>query len=330
MKKYLISICIYSVMIFLLITGCQSSGGIKESGFFLKNLFEINVEVPKKEKATAQKNLKQATQQLQQLDIALNKLSPISEITGLNKNASVKYISISNDFYNLIRKSQLANKITNGYFDISRAPLLELFADNPNPRFDKITKAQASTGSDKIYLDTHFSKIRYADINTKIDVEQIQKGFAIDLVKDNFSNQKQLNSIKVVSGQTGYYGGRKKHFVKVNLAPNKNVILTLHDRGICTLDINDPYFKNYSLWSKYLEKEVTTENIVSVTVVAPNAFTAEALAYAFIPMGTQKSFELIKQLNEKASHNVNQKVYYSIFLIDQAGHQEVLDSRQQK
>ncbi len=328
MKKYLLSLSIVLLVIFAMTTGCKNSGNIRESGFFMRNLFEINLDVPRKERATAQKNLRQALQKLQALDISLNKLSPISELTAVNKNASVKFISISNDFFNLLRKSLLANNLTTGYFDITWAPLFDLFSDNPNPRFDKITRTQSILGSSNVALDTHFSKVRFGNANTKIDLAQVQIGFAIDLIKESLDSSK-ISSLRIVSGQTGYYGGRRNHYLKVALSPNKNILFKLHERGICTVNKSDSYFKNYALWSKYLEKEVTSENITSVTVIAPNTFTAQVLAYAFVPMGTQKSFELIKQLNEKAKQS-NQKAYIAVFLLDNNGHEEVLDSRQFK
>jgi len=319
MKKYFATLTLISTL--LILSGCSRSIKVKESGFYLGNLFEITIKVDKNHKEYAEKKLKGAMQELQDLDTALNDLSPISEISAVNNSASIKTIDISKNFYNLLKKSIIASQVTNGYFDITWKPLIDLFSKNIFPSYSKISNAKKNIGSHSIKLDRIFNKVHFTAPKTKIYIGHVKKGFAIDLIKDKIQT-KSISNFKIISGQTAYFGN-KIYPLKINFSDQSAINLKLSNQGITTLYNTDKYLKNYLTWSKYLDVDISTEKIQAISVVAPNAFTAEVLANSFFLMGSEKSLTLIAQLNEAA----NGSSYYAIFLIDNAGEDKLIDSR---
>jgi len=320
MKNFIVYLNI--LFLILVITGCGSSVKYKKTGMYMRNLFEIEVTTAKSETAAAEKRVNQAVDLLKKLDSSLNTLSPISEISAVNNSAARKSVSVSAEVYELIVKSIKAYRLTSGYFDIAWQPLIELFSKNKYPNYQKISEAKSLSSSVLIEPDENFNKIEFATPGVQISLELVKIGFAIDKIA-NLLDRNYVESLKISSGST-HYLGKKIMPLAITLSNDHIINLKIYNQGVTTTFEDNKHLANYEAWSKYLDIRPTTENIKSVTVVAPNAFTAEALSASFLLMGTEKSFELIDKMNKASSKNN----YYAIFLLDTADSEVLIDSRQ--
>ena len=75
-----------------------------------------------------------ATKLMRQFEEKLSFFYESSEVSSINENASNGFIKISNDTFEILKKSIYYSKLTNGIFDITIAPLVKAWkinSDNP-------------------------------------------------------------------------------------------------------------------------------------------------------------------------------------------------------
>jgi thiamine biosynthesis lipoprotein len=316
LKKYLAALGLG----LLFLTGCDGQRELKRSGFYLDNVFEVQIKISDKKENVrpAQTALNAAFDKLVELDTNLNKLSPLSEISALNANAAWRSLEISRSTYDLIEKALNASAFTDGYFDITWQPLIKIFALT-TPTAERLAKAKASLGYKNIALDRSLARVRYLN-NAEIDFDHIKCGFAVDLLGNYLKKHALSGQIK--AGGVAYYFGAKK--LSLKLTEKENLNLKLNDAAVAVLNTQDSYYVNSSAWRKYLPVASPVEPIHQIIVIAPNAVTAEILAEAFYFMGVEKSLQKIAALKKQASR---QNLYEVYFVRDNgANGQEVVSS----
>jgi thiamine biosynthesis lipoprotein len=295
------------VLICLLLTGCGSQKELKRSGFYLDAIFEAQIKIDNKKEnlKPAQFNLDTAFDRLVELDTNINKLSPLSEISALNANASLRVMDVSKGTYDLIEKSLNASVFTGGYFDITWRPLIKVF-EMSNPTAERIARARAVVGYQNVVLDRSLPRVRYSG-STEIDFDHIKRGFAVDLLGSYL--KKYALSGQVKAGNVAYYFGPKKLTLK--LTEKENLNLKLNDSAVAVLNAADSYYVNSASWRKYLPVASTADiTIRQIVVLAPNAVTAEILADAFYFMGVEKSLQKTAALKKQASRQSLYEVYF--------------------
>ena len=95
-------------------------------------------------------------------------------------------ISVSDTFYKLVEKSIQLYKASNGAFDVTVQPLVDLWGFGPEfiithtPDSTSIINGLEHTGSDNLVLMN--GKILKTDSLLQIDLSAIAKGWGVDLV----------------------------------------------------------------------------------------------------------------------------------------------------
>jgi thiamine biosynthesis lipoprotein ApbE len=131
---------------------------------------------------------------------------------------------------------------------------------------------------------------------------------------------KAVKDGSIKAANVTYYFGSKKIVQKYGKAQVK---FKVRNAGVATITTDDEYYGNSAFWKKYLPVETTDEEIEAVTVIAPNATTAEVLANAFFFMGVQKSMDKIKELKGKVH---NRSLYNAYFVLKKGEEKEVVNS----
>lgn len=169
------------LLVVLIISGCSKITEAKRSQFYLERIFEAKIQYKRDKEATknANKALNRAFNKLIELDTNLNKLSAISEISAINSMSGLRSVEISSETYNLIKKSITGSVLTDGYFDITWEPLTKLFENNKYPQFKQIENAKLAMGYLNVQLDKNFNKVKFGNLETKINLDRVKRGFAI-------------------------------------------------------------------------------------------------------------------------------------------------------
>jgi len=107
-----------------------------------------------------------------------------SEVSRVNKIAYKSPVVVSNDLFLLIKDSKALYDASGGAFDITVAPLVELWGPYQDrdavPDKESIQSVLHYVGSDKLVLDHQKRTVFFKKEGMKIDLSAIAKGYAVD------------------------------------------------------------------------------------------------------------------------------------------------------
>ncbi|MGM9812475.1 MAG: FAD:protein FMN transferase [Muribaculaceae bacterium] len=247
------------------------------------------------------------------IDTTLSMFNPKSIISRINAGeANVA----PNPFVNtLLRCSQRINHQTDGYFDPSVAPLVNLWGFGKHksdslPSDEAIANALQLVGIDKIRIDSS-GKVLKQHPEMVLDFSSIAKGFAADQIGAMFRRNGINNYIVEIGGEIAMHGNNpsgKLWNVSIDLPIESNdtvihksaIVLSLTNKGVATSG-------NYRNYRTHDGKKIVhiinpktgkpeISDLLSATVIAQTAAEADAYATACMAMGTKRSIQLINRL----------------------------------
>ncbi|MGE4357638.1 MAG: FAD:protein FMN transferase [Candidatus Omnitrophota bacterium] len=255
------------------------------------------------------RSLEKAFNEIRNLEKILSFFHPESEVTLINR-AQGKPVKVRKETFEVVKKAKEISQKTDGAFDITVAPLLEIwgFYDREkrvSPSSELVKKTLSSIGEDKIILSEDKGTITLNNPATKIDLGGIAKGYIVDRAIISLQNDGIKNALVNIGGDIFVLG--EKNFrnpwqVGIQDPEDKEkIILTLRlkNKAIAT----SGQYENFRGFSgKKLGHIIDprtgypVENeILSVTVVASDCLTADALATAIFVLGKEKAPALLKE-----------------------------------
>jgi thiamine biosynthesis lipoprotein len=226
-----------------------------------------------------------------------------SIISKVNRNEDVV---LDDYFVNMFNRAVEITEQTGGAFDISAAPLFEIWGWGEKERI-KVTpqiidSLKQYTGMDKIRIDRR--KALKTNPNVRINANAIAKGYCSDVVAKFIERQGIADYLVEVGGETVLKG--KNHLGKEwrmgidkpfdgNLIPGQSLqaIVNVTNKSLATSgDYRRYYIEDGKKYSHTIDPQTgysAKQNVLSVTVVASDCMTADALATAFMVMGLEKT-----------------------------------------
>ncbi len=235
-----------------------------------------------------------------------------SAVAGVNNNTSKKIYKLNPDLYLLMRRCYEYYALTQGAFDITVEPLVEAWGFGPSPPEKKKIDPRAIAdilkyvGMDKIVFNDACRTIVFKDPRARIDFGGIAKGYAVDEVV-KVLRRRGIKSAVVNMGGDLYCMGDNMAAEGWSIGirdpdDKKNIIAALRvkDKALATSG-------NYENFHIYGGREyghiidpktgrAVRNNLRSVTVLADDCTTADALATAVFVLGEKKGLELAEKL----------------------------------
>ncbi len=240
-----------------------------------------------------------------------------SEISRFNRLMSKEWFTVSTDFYNVIVMAQEISRLTEGAFDITVGPIMELWGFNRDlkynawqpPTDDEIREIKKSIGFNNIAVGKNSIKKNNPD--TKIDLNAIAKGYGVDVVFELLRDMGFTNILVEIGGEvrgTGYNNdgnywkiGIDKPILNITPGTEFQAVISLNNRALATSGDYRNYFEyEGELFSHTIDPVTgypTQNHIASASVTAPNCMTADALATALMVFG-KEGVALINSLDE--------------------------------
>ncbi|WP_242069572.1 FAD:protein FMN transferase [Paenibacillus dendritiformis] len=154
----------------------------------------------------AEKHLDGIEKLLDRIDRQLNMSNPESEISRVNSAAGKEAVKVSQDTFELVKKSVEYAKTTRGTFDPSIGSLVKLWrigAGGQHPPADRlIEQAKSLVNYKDIELDEQNRTIKLAKAGMSIDLGAIGKGYAGDLMSAYLRQEKVDSAIIDLGGST--------------------------------------------------------------------------------------------------------------------------------
>lgn len=284
---------------------CQNT--YKQTLTLMGSRFDITVIAQTEEESKTYIDL--AVQEIKRIEGLISSWNPNSQTSLINKNAGIQPVKVDKELFELIERAIKISHLTDGAFDISYASMDRIWKFDGSmktmPTGDAIQRSIAKVGHANIILDTKGAKVYLRKKGMKIGFGAIGKGYAADKAKQLLQQKGVLGGIINASGDMNTWGKQtngKPWNVGITNPLNKNKIFALFpldNRAVVTSGNYEKYVEfNGTRYSHIIDPRTgyPSSGIVSVSVFAPSAELADALATSVFVMGTEVGINLINQL----------------------------------
>ena len=227
--------------------------------------------------------------------------NPDSELTDLNRQGAAQ---LSERTLSVLHRADEISRLSDGAFDVTYAPLRTLWrraaVQGEPPTAEAIQQARKAVGYDRLRVNGR--DVRFAVPGMEVDLGGIAKGYAIDQAAEALQGAGATAGVVDIGGDLRTFGrplDKPAWGVAVNAPPGvtQKVVLNVPACGVATAT---DYVNGFHMAGKLLSHVINpstgrpVEDMASVTVVAPDAMTADALAVAVTVMGWPKGMELVE------------------------------------
>ncbi len=253
-------------------------------------------------------------QALNQLEDQMSTWRPDSELSRFNTSASTDWFPVSRDTAFVVSEAKRIWKLSDGAFDPTVAPLIKLwhFAEAPGeqtlPSDSEVEQARSAVGFEEIDVRLEPPALLKKRPELQLNLSAIAKGYAVDLISKLLTEQVASGHLVEIGGEMRS-SGRKSDgsswtagIETPDALPRQiHAALRLDDRSLATSGDYRNYFevdgRRYSHTIDPATGRPVTHNLTSVSVLAEDCLTADALATAIEVLGPERGLELAEREN---------------------------------
>jgi thiamine biosynthesis lipoprotein len=240
-----------------------------------------------------------------------------SEISRFNRYRETGWFDVSSDTALVFAEALRVSELSNGAFDITVGPLVNLWGFGPAetgrqiPGDEQIKEVMAKTGYQKLSVRPSSSPpaIKKEIPGIQCDLSAIAKGFGVDKLAEYLESKGYMNYLVEIGGEVRGKGinHEKRPWRVAILAPGPGgqspyqKVLSLKDKAMATSGDYFNYFEKDGVRYSHTIDPTTgkpiTHKLASVTVIHDSCMTADAVATAINVLGPAKGYELALKEN---------------------------------
>lgn len=263
---------------------------------------------------TARLSINAAFEEIYRVEKLMNRYDPNSQLSKVNLLAAEEPVKVDRELFDVLQQSVYYSRLSNGAFDITVGPLIDLWKKcaevNSMPTDKQLAEIKKTIGHEKLILDSNDFSVRFAVEGMKLDLGGIAKGFAVDLAGEEMKKAGAIGGLVAIGGEIGCFGttGKKEKwtigvqnpFVSQDSDEGQNVIarLWLTNMNVSTSGDYRRFYKVGSYHFSHIFNPATgksADELSSVTVIAANGTEADALATAISVLGVERGLEIIEK-----------------------------------
>jgi thiamine biosynthesis lipoprotein len=215
--------------------------------------------------------------------------SPVGEL-----NASGKLVAPPREVQELVARSLYYNRETNGAFDITVKPLIDLYKDSfaagRQPSESEVSEMLQRIGTDKIRFQGGDVHLAHSDMGITLD--GIAKGYIVDRASEVLAKHGIVNHLINAGGdiRTSGIAAKGRAWTVAIQDPNKSKdfpdVITMKDGAIATSGNYEVYYDREKVFHHIIDGKSghSPQLSTSVTVIAPSVMDADALATSVFVM----------------------------------------------
>jgi len=298
----LVKITIFNPLLTTLILflfSCNPSNDVKINGSTMGTTYELTV-----------RNFNSNSENLKtEIDSLLTDINNIfstyiddSEISLLNKSSSKKYY-LSNEFKYVLNKALFYCELSNGNYDITINPLVELWGFGKHgfesfPDSIDIVNSIKNTGYKKILLKDRFV---YKENNMEFDLNSLAKGYAVDRIYE-YMLDKGINDFLIeIGGEVRCLSEDDKWIVGIQNPLSNSVIkkIMIKNKSLATSGTYNNYFEHKGIGYSHIINPKTgypyKHKTISATIIGEKCIDVDALATLAMTMDPNDVIEIINK-----------------------------------
>jgi thiamine biosynthesis lipoprotein len=254
-----------------------------------------------------------------QLESQMTVYRPVSEVQSINQRAAHEAVLVEERLFRLLERAAELHTATQGAFDITSGPLSKVWGffrrsgEQPTP--DAVAQALSRVGGHWVELDSTTRSVRFRHSELEINLNAIGKGHAVDRcaeILDGHQVKDYLihgghSSVRARGARATKESSRRGWRVDVRhpfRADEPLAELWLRDRALGTSGSGNQFFHFQGKRYGHVIDPRTgwpAEHVLSATVLAPDAATADALATALFVMGVDQALSFCGSRPELAA-----------------------------
>lgn len=292
------------------LSGCSIQQPYQQTRILLGTYITIKIADADKSAVQLKEAVNKAFAEIKKVEDLLSSFRQGNTVDKIN-NSGTNEVLLDEDTFYILEKAKYFYEISDSAFDITVLPLLELWGFHKKnyslPSEEAIKETLRRVGSNKMMLNKEKKSLRFLKDGMKIDLGGIGKGYAVDRAVYILRKEGVKNALVAAAGDI-YCIGRKskseKWKVGIRDPIRKNKIiqeLELEDVAISTSGSYENYFevggKRYSHIINPKTGRPVENNLLSVTIIAKDNITADALATAVFVLGKEKGLEMVNRLS---------------------------------
>lgn len=305
--------CLLSII--LLLSGCSKDAEkavLHLSGNTMGTTWHITIVPPPGKSAEGDRNLQiQVEQKLATINQQFSTYLDHSEISQFNHFNSTRPFPVSREVAHVVKAAQRVSTATRGAFDITVAPLVDLWGFGKTLHFSVPAQEEIDTLMTQVgyhHLEVQDNPPRLVkDIpQLQVDLSAIAKGYAVDALADLLDSQNMTDYLVEIGGELKVKGrnpqGERWHIaVEKPLADQRQVqtILYLDNVAVATSGDYHNFFEadgiRYSHTIDPRTGSPVQHALASVTVLHDSCMIADALATALTVLGEKKGMAFAKK-----------------------------------
>ncbi|MEN6578365.1 MAG: FAD:protein FMN transferase [Phycisphaerales bacterium] len=241
---------------------------------------------------------------------------PDSELNQVNRYAEEKPVPVNPMTFEVLRQAIHFSEVSEGTFDVTVGPLVDLWRAagemNEPPTQEALAEARRKVGFKKLILDDKAMTVRFGEQGMRIDLGGIAKGYAVDKAVEAMTKRGALGGMVDLGGNIRCFGraprGQERWRIGIqdpnvapdDLSPSKYLlVLELTDTSVAT----SGDYRRFAVVEGQRQSHILdtrsgrgAEKLVSDTIIAPDAITADALSTAVNILGPEAGMALIERL----------------------------------
>ncbi len=286
--------------------------------------YEISVVATNQEEGD--RFIDQAVAEISRIEKSISSWDPDSQTSKINRNAGIAPVKVDPELFQLIERAVQISKITDGAFDISYAAMDRIWTFDGSlqtmPEEETIRQSVAKVGYENMVLDKAEQTVFLKLPGMKIGFGAIGKGYSADRAKALLKDKGVVAGMINASGDLNCWGEKPDGtpwMVGITNPLNKNKVFAWfpiqNDAVVTSGDYEKFVVLNGKRYAHIIDPRTgyPSSGLASVSMFAPSAELADALATSVFVMGIEAGINLIDQLAGIECIVVDDKgkVYYS-------------------
>ena len=278
----------------------------KRTTLLMGGRFDISIVA--KDSLSAEQNIDEVIAEITRIENLISDWKPDSQVSEVNYNAGIKPIKVDREVFELAQRAIKLSEITNGGFDVSFAAMDRIWKFDGSmtqmPSVEAIKKSVEKVGYKNIILDSTESTIFLKLKGMKIGFGALGEGYATDKCRAMMIQKGIQAGIINGSGDMSTWGKQPngndwKIGITNPFKPEKILAaIPLKDGAITTSGSYEKFVVfNGKRYSHIINPSTgyPATGLCSVTVVGPNAETANGLSTSMMVLGQKNGMDLLQK-----------------------------------
>ena len=256
------------------------------------------------ERAAGEAAITAVMDEMRRIDRTMSPHKEDSELSRINRDAHAAAVPVSVEMARLIVRAAEFSELSGGAFDITYAAVGHLYdyRNRIRPSDEELEKARAAVGWRGLVLDSQARTVRFARPGMRIDLGGFAKGHAVDNATAILRRRGVAHAMVSAGGDSRVIGDRRGRPWTIGVRDPRNpgkvaAMLPLEDVSISTSGDYERYFDAEGTRFHHLIDPATGKSpreIQSVTILADDGLTCEALSKIVFVLGVERGMALVE------------------------------------